>query len=160
MKRTRLRKVAKRRSGLSKAEHEALKDLHREVVMLRAGASAVWETPDGKKKSKPSWYGPCEHCRKNRWLFVCHIETQGRARHMKYDSDNAFAGCFYCHIRWWHVVPQFKDPEGRLPEEWIASLVGREKREELKRRANQESRGDLRLIRLSLESERKTLLRR
>ncbi len=111
--RRRIPRTAKRRGGLSRAERLELKQLHRTVVMLRAGAFR-FDTPSGE-----SWKGPCARCSKVRWLQVCHIMSQGKYKASAYDPDNAFAGCWYCHLGpgSWH-----KDPIAAA--EWILGLLG------------------------------------
>jgi len=113
---------------------EEMRELHRTVVMCRA--DAVYGTVD----DITGWHGYCQHCANHRMLYVSHIEPKGRVRHMEFDTDNAFAFCYYCHIHWWHKHPreaqEFRERMlGRLSEElelrartggkpdWFAVLV-------------------------------------
>jgi hypothetical protein len=97
---------------------------------------------DGKKIG---WYGPCEHCGRWRWLAVCHIEPQGEYPRMKYDPLNAWAGCYRCHIHWWHKNP------GEA-EKWIRAKMGGEMREQLALRARTAGKLDYELTKLYLQN--------
>lgn len=122
-----VRKFSRRRAGITKAQAERLKTMHREIVMLRAGA----ERWDGGV-----WRGACERCGEMRSLYVSHIEGVGRAPSMRYDIDNARALCFDCHDGWWHQHPAER-------EEWLIGIIGAEKVEEL--RVRSKTRGSARL---------------
>lgn len=53
-----------------------------------------------------TWFGRCERCARPGTLYVSHIEPKGRVRALEFDTDNAFAFCYYCHIHWWHKHPR------------------------------------------------------
>jgi hypothetical protein len=82
----------------------------------------------------------------SRQLFVCHIEPQGQYPHMKYDADNAWAGCYRCHIHWAHKNP-------REVEEWLVRRLGSEARAALALRTQNAKRIDPDLTRLMLEAQ-------
>lgn len=140
-----VRKASRRRSGLSAEERDELKHLHIRAVMLRASAAEVWESPDGRRLRWPIWWGNCEHCGKACFLATCHIEPQGQFPNLKYDPENAWAGCYRCHIHWWHKNP-------REAQEWITQRLG-PKREPLAMRARTRQQVDWALVRLVLDLE-------
>ena len=123
-------------SRMSRDEHAYMKRLHRAVVMVRHGAGLV----------ENKWYGACSWCGNERWLQCCHIEPVGRCPHMRYDPDNAFAGCYYCHLHKWHKSP-------REAEEFIVKRIGAGPRKALATRATTKTKPDLAAIRLALELE-------
>lgn len=104
--------------------------------MVRHGASLV----EGK------WWGNCAWCEKPRWLQCCHIEPVGQFPALRYDPDNAFAGCYYCHMHRWHKSP-------RMAENFIVALIGSEKRAAIALRAQTVRRADLAALRLAMELE-------
>lgn len=65
--------------------------------MLRAGA----------KVQGAAWVGKCEWCKKEYRLFCCHILPKGKYPNMRWDVENAFAGCYACHMGndGWHKNP-------------------------------------------------------
>lgn len=107
--------------------------------MLRVGAFLF--NDEGRKQ----WRGYCEWCRKEAWLQVCHIEPQGAYPHMKYDEDNAWAGCYSCHLgpKGWHKNP--------LPaRDWIVAHIGMEQIKKLGWRARNPKRIDYDLTKIHL----------
>jgi hypothetical protein len=122
-----------------------LTDLHRAVVMIRHGAYLTEKANGGE-----GWMGHCAKCGKLRWLSVCHIEPKGRVPSLRYDPDNAWAGCYYCHIHWWHKAP-------REAEAWITERMGEVARERLALRAMTTCKVDYQATRLFLEQEKERL---
>ena len=153
-RKTAIRKVARRRIGLSAEERAELKELHRTVVMLRHGAFR-FENPSKKDGTprNPSWRGMCSWCGRDSWLQTCHIFAVGHYPNSRYDPDNAWAGCSYCHLFRWH-----KDPE--LAQTWILRLMGEENYEFLRLRVKTASKPDWGLYRIFLIQERDKLLGR
>lgn len=141
LKRSRsLAKTSKKRAGLSREQHQILYELHRSVVMARARAFRFEE--DGRRK----YYGACERCGRMVWLSVCHIFPQGKFPNSKYDADNAWAGCWLCHLGpgGWH-----KDPDAAVA--WITDHMGKERYARLKLRVHQKPTLDFHLERMFLE---------
>jgi hypothetical protein len=122
-----VRAKSRRRAGISKKEADELKSLHRAVVMLKAGA-----TLDGNR-----WLGPCEWCGVYRPLMTCHVLSQGRYPHMKYDPENAWAGCWSCHLGsgGWHREPL-------LAAQWIEQKRGKAVIDALRARAQTKQKTD------------------
>ena len=143
-RKTKLRSSAKRRDGVSKAFREELKELHRRVVMVRYGKAYAVE-PE-REGGNPPWWGPCAWCGKEGWLYCCHIEPVGQYPALRYDPENAFPGCYNCHINVWHK-------SSRRAEEWIKGYIGEAARERLALRALTTSKPDLAAIRVALVSE-------
>lgn len=109
--RTALAKVSKKRVRAETARGtertrrewiERLDDLFRAIVMTNAGAVRMPKA-DGRGFF---WYGACLRCRKERPLFVSHIEPKGQFPALRWDERNAFAFCYACHIHWWHKNPR------------------------------------------------------
>lgn len=132
-----------RRRGISREQNAELKELHRDVVMIRAGAALF--TDNGKRQ----WHGICEWCRAQgkaepKWLQVAHVEPVGGAPHLRYDPENARALCARCHIFTWHKAP-------RRAEAWITAVMGVAARRALALRADSKGfRPDFHLTRLHL----------
>ena len=69
--------------------------------MYRAGAYEV-QNLSGKGVR---WWGRCEWCTQNRWLYDAHIFPVGSYPRARYFPRNAFALCYHCHINRWHKHP-------------------------------------------------------
>lgn len=137
-----MRRIARRRAGMTRGQRLELRDLHRQVVMVRAGAVRMeHETGTGS-----GWYGRCERCSSMRWLQCAHIESVGRAKHMEYDVDNALALCVGCHLFWWHRATPAE------VEQWLVRHIGDARRATLRLRAVacRPGRSDYAMTRLSL----------
>jgi 5-methylcytosine-specific restriction endonuclease McrA len=133
-----MRRRARSRGGLTAFERGELDAMHREVVMLRAGAYLF---PEG------GWMGACAKCGKTRWLQVSHIEPKGRVPSLRWDADNAIALCAPCHLFWWHKWP-------REAEEWVVFFLGRAARDRLKVRARAGGAVDYHATKLALVAAR------
>lgn len=142
-----IRKIGGRRSGLSGEQRATLKALHREIVMLRAGVG-VRRTNAGAV----GYYGPCERCHRPAWLSVCHILSQGAHPAMRFDPDNAWAGCWRCHLGpgSWH-----KDPDKAM--RWIEEYRGKVAIEALRMRSQHPQKYDFMAKKLYLEALRDRL---
>jgi hypothetical protein len=127
---------------LSKEDRATLHLLHREIIMLKAGAKVV-----GTK-----WVGKCEWCGKVKPLMVCHILSQGKHPSMRYDIENAWAGCWACHLGpgGWHREPL-------KAAEWITQKRGAANIELLKMRAAQKQKKDFEGTRIYLKTVRDRL---
>jgi len=145
VKQTRLRRVSLRRAGLSRAQRERLDDLARAVVMIRAGATLVpVETRRGW-----AWWGRCERCMRERFLQWCHVHSQGSTPALKWEPDNAFAGCAECHVfgrNAWH-----RDVSSAMT--WLESKRGIDAVERLALRKRTVRKADPSAWRLWLEAE-------
>lgn len=119
-----VRKVAKRRQGLTTSQNEAVDELARAVCMVSAGAAMI--APEGRRKTKPQWWGRCAWCKREGWLQWCHIRSRGSAPALVHDPLNAWAGCSSCHMGRQHDVEAIQDPFGPQPEmtyeEFIATI--------------------------------------
>lgn len=147
-----LRRVAKRRAGMTRAQHEELRQLHAWPVMLRANAAVFVEKVG--KRTVERWWGACEHCHAVGWLQVSHIEPKGQYPHLRYDPENARALCWRCHMHWWHKNP-------REASEWIRQVMGETARDRLALRARARCSGPRPgyvALRLLLLSERGKML--
>ncbi len=103
----RMRPKAERSAGLIVDQREALDELARAVVMVKAGA-----TPFFDKRTK--WWGLCEWCRKDGksapdYLSWCHIRTRNAAPTLVHHPLNAWAGCSRCHMGRQHDVWGIQD---------------------------------------------------
>lgn len=101
-RKARKRPVAK---GGTKSLKTEMDGLARTIVMLRAGARL-----EGRQRESGRayyvWVGRCQWCGKQRELQWCHIYSRGAHPGMRWDPDNAFAGCAYCHKFRWHDNPE------------------------------------------------------
>lgn len=104
-----IRRVAKRRAGLTAAGKEHLDRLARTLVMLRANAALF--TDEGREQ----WWGRCQKCNREEWLSWCHVITRG-AWSVRWDPLNAFAWCSGCH-RW---LDQHAEDKRR----WVIEQIG------------------------------------
>jgi len=117
-----LRRRSLARSGLSREDRDELRDLARQVCFIRANCARV------EVGNSVMWYGRCEHCRKSAYLQWSHVEPQGRCPHLRYDPDNYYALCWFCHFQWWHKG-------GSEVEAWIRQHIGDAARDRLALRA-------------------------
>jgi 5-methylcytosine-specific restriction endonuclease McrA len=142
-----MRRISKKRAGTSEGERQALKDLHREAVMVRWGIGEFPQPPrkDGTPRA-PSWRGACPRCGNDRWLQCSHIYPVGKYPNSRYDPDNAIPLCMGCHIFWWHKNPI----DARA---WIETKIGAETLSRLEMRVKSASRPDPNATLLYLEAE-------
>lgn len=104
-----IRRVARRRAGLSAHGRAELDRMARTLTMLRAGAALF--TDEGREQ----WWGACQRCQKETWLSWCHVITRG-AFAVRWDWDNAYAWCSGCH-RW-------LDQHAEEKREWVIRQAG------------------------------------
>lgn len=95
-----VRAKARKRAGMSAAQHRDLKELHRRAVMVRAGALRIASC----NQHPAAWLGRCARCRQPGRVFCCHILPVGQYPNSQYEPANAFAGCDDCHMDVWHEV--------------------------------------------------------
>lgn len=136
MRRTGLRRRARRRGGESAALKDELDDLARTAVMLRAGA-AIFEDVPGRK----SWFGSCQRCGRPDWLSWCHVVTRATWV-VRWDLDNSFAWCRGCH--------RHLDQHWTEKALWVADRIGDNAFDALVFRASTGQKPDLQAIRLYL----------
>lgn len=79
--------------------------------------------------------GTCEWCRQERPLQCCHVLPRGAYPSLTYDIENAFAGCWACHLgpKGWHKNPL-------AAAEWIRGYWGATRLEALRLRGLQKSK--------------------
>lgn len=132
-----VRRVARRRAGVSAALRGDLDRLARTVCMVRAGAALVQD------EGRDQWWGECENCGRTVWLSWCHVITRGNY-HVRWDEDNAFAWCSGCHrsfdVRW------------QLKAEWVLRRIGARRYEALMMRSRAVGRMDYAAVRVALRA--------
>lgn len=115
-----MRRSAKRARGLTASQRQEMDDLARTIVMLRAGARLEGRQTDAGRVYYV-WVGRCQWCDKHRDLQWCHIYSRGAHPSLRWNPDNAFAGCAYCHKFRWHDNPE---GERRNREEFLDRILG------------------------------------
>lgn len=103
-----LKPKAERSAGLIVEQREALDELARAVVMVKAGATPFFDA------KRTQWWGLCEWCRKDGkrepdYLSWCHIRTRNAAPLLVHHPLNAWAGCNRCHMGRQHDVLGIQD---------------------------------------------------
>lgn len=123
---------------------ERMDKLARAVTMLRAGATLMQMDRGGW-----AWWGHCERCKRERFLQWCHIHSQGSTPALRWEPDNAFAGCAECHVfgrNAWHR-------DVTRAEEWLRRSRGDAAVDRLELRRRTVTKPDHAAQRLWLEAE-------
>lgn len=111
--RRRLKPKAERSAGLIVEQREALDELARAVVMVKASATPFFDA------KRTQWWGLCEWCKHDGkasqdYLSWCHIRTRNAAPSLVHHPLNAWAGCSRCHMGRQHDVLGIQDDLTRI----------------------------------------------
>jgi len=111
--------------------------LARTLIMVRAGAELVAESPE-------KWRGTCQRCRRIQNLSWCHVFTRG-AWSVRWDPENSWAWCRGCH--------RYLDQHWDAKMDWIIGKIGKDRFELLRIRKGPGRGRDYAATRIYLEQE-------